>query len=254
MSRGFEGSPGFGMDGVLKPHPHILVADNDPATGRLLQLVLESKRYRVRWCRSVGEAVHMAVELRPDVIVQELDFPEGSGFDLLERVREWGDIPVVVLTARSAIADKVLALDSGASDYVVKPFAPEELAARLRVHLRTEQPKSDGPVLVVGPLRMNLALREVSVAGRLMKLTGTEEAVLAMLARYAGMLVPRERLLRAIWGGEAESKRLDLQVHISNLRRKFKECTDADLIRSEGSLGYSLTHVPAPHETIAGKL
>jgi two-component system KDP operon response regulator KdpE len=214
--------------------------DDDPAIGRLLRVVLEGERYKALWGRSIADGLAHAVEARPDVIILELDLPDGDGFAMLEALREWNEAPILILSGRTGVADKVRALDAGANDYMNKPFAPEELLARLRVLLRSEPPTSDGPLLVCGALRIDMATHEVTVNGRALEPTATEEAILFILARHAGKLVPRERLVRAIWGTDAASKVNDLKVHIAHLRRKLEENGGFNLIRGGGGAGYSL--------------
>lgn len=231
----------------LKPHPKVLIVDDDPAIGRMLRVILESERYRVLWSRSGADGLAQGVESRPDVIILELDLPDGDGFAVLDALREWNGAPVLMLSNRADVADIVRALDSGANDYMVKPFAPEELAARLRVLLRSEPPTSDGPLLVNGPLRIDMATREMTMNGCRLELTATEEAVLYILAHHAGKLVPRGRLVRAVWGTNDANKVHDLQVHIARLRRKLEEHGGNNLIRGEGSVGYSLS-LAANHE------
>jgi two-component system KDP operon response regulator KdpE len=204
-------------------------------------LVLEARRYKVLWSRNGREAMRQAVECRPDVTILELNLPDCDGFRVLEALREWTEAPVVILTFRSGIADKVRALDAGANDYVVKPFAPEELAARLRVLLRFEQAVGDGPLLANGPLRINMATRTMTMNGIVLELTATEEALLFILARHAGKLVPRRRLIRAIWGMATARKVHDLQVHVSRLRRKLTSRGGGSLILGEGTAGYMLS-------------
>lgn len=183
----------------------------------------------------------LAVERRPDAIVLELDLPRCSGFRILEALRQWNEAPVIILTGRAGIADKVRALDAGANDYMVKPFAPEELAARLRALMRIEPPIGDGPLLVSGALRMNMATRRTTINGCLISLTATEEALLFVLARHAGKIVPGGRLIRAIWGVATAEKTGDLQVHISHLRRKFERFGGNNLILGEATEGYRLS-------------
>jgi len=242
-----EGAPTGELIRPLKPHPKVLIIDDDPAIGRLLRVLLESERYKVVWSRNGASGLTQAVEGRPDVIILELDLPDGDGFTILDALREWNQAPVLILSGRARIADKVRALDAGANDYIVKPFAPEELAARLRVLQRDEPPQSDGPLLLTGALKIDMATREATVSGCSLDLTATEEAVLYMLARHAGKLVPRGRLIRAIWGTDSANKLRDLHVHIARLRRKLEKCGGNNLIRGDGSAGYSLALV-ADHE------
>ena len=206
----------------------------------MLRIFLKGERYRVLWSRNGGSGLTQAVERRPDVIILELDLPDGDGFAVLDALREWNEAPVLVLSARTGVADKVRALDAGANDFLSKPFAPEELAARLRVLQRCEPPTNDGPVLMSGPLKIDMATRRVRVNGDPITLTATEEAVLNILARHAGSLVPWQRLLRAIWGTDSASKNAELHVYIAQLRRKLSEHGAGQLIRGDGRAGYSL--------------
>jgi two-component system KDP operon response regulator KdpE len=228
----------------LKPHPKVLIVDGDPAMGRMLRIVLESEGYRVLWSRSGAAGLAEAARNRPDAVILELDLPDGGDFGVLGALREWCSAPVLILSGRSSVTDKVRALDGGANDYMVKPIAPEELVARIRVLLRCETPTGDGPTLVAGALRIDMATREMSVNGCPLGLTATEEAVLYVLARHAGKLVPRERLLRVVWGSGAGNRAHDLQVHIARLRRKLEESSGANLIRGEAGAGYSLSLAP----------
>lgn len=243
-----------GPSGPLKPHPKVLLVDSDPGIGRLLHILLMRERYKVLWSRNGSDGLAQAVEKRPDVIILEIDLPDGDGFGVLKVLREWNHAPVLILSARADIADKVRALDAGANDYMAKPFAPEELIARLRVLQRDETPQSDGPLLISGVLKIDMATHDVTVKGCRLRLTATEEAVLYILARHAGKLVPPERLIHAIWGTETANKMSDLHVHIARLRRKLAEHGGNNLIRGDGSAGYSLAlvpdHVRTVHKTV----
>jgi two-component system KDP operon response regulator KdpE len=236
----------------LKPHPKVLIVDGDPATGRMLRVLLEAGRCRVLWTRDLAEGLAETVEKRPDVIVLELDLPDCDGFEALDALREWTDAPVLMLSGRASIADRIRALDAGANDFVTKPFAPEELAARLRVLLRSGPPESEGPLWVSGALRIDMATREMTANGFPLGLTETEEAVLYILARHAGKVVPHERIIRAVWGASSPGKIHDLQVHVARLRRKLEERGAHKMIRGQGGVGYSLA-LSAEHEYAALK-
>jgi two-component system, OmpR family, KDP operon response regulator KdpE len=238
--------------GCLKPHPKVLIVDDDPAIGRMLRVVLEAGHYRVAWSRSLREGLAETVENRPDAVILELDLPDADGLSALIALREWSEAPVLILSGRSSIADKIRALDAGANDYVVKPFAPEELAARLRVLLRTEPPDNDGPLFVSGALRIDMATREMAANGVPLDFTATEQAILYILARHAGKVVPRERIIRAVWGSASARKIHDLQVHVARLRRKLEEHGASKLVRGEGAAGYSLA-LPMEHDYTAFK-
>ena len=213
----------------------------------MLRPLLEGERYKVRWSLDGETGLSQAVEHPPNVIILELDLPDHDGFMVLGALREWSTAPVLILSVRIGVADKVRALDSGANDYMVKPFAPEEVLARLRVLQRDEPPTSDGPLLVSGDLKIDMATHKVTLNDCALRLTATEEAALYILARHVGKMVPRRRLLRALWGTDNDEKNNSLQVHIAHLRRKLELHGADDLIRGDGSVGYSLALL-ADHE------
>jgi two-component system KDP operon response regulator KdpE len=231
----------------VKPHPKVLIVDDDPGVGRMLRIYFERERYKVLWSRTGEGALRKAVESRPDVIILEIDLPDGDGFAVLDALREWSDAPVLILSQRAGVAEKVRALDSGANDFLAKPFAPEELAARLRVLQRSETPNSDFSLLVSGILKIDMATRQATVNGQSLVFTAIEEAVFYILARHAGRLVPRQRLLRAIWGADSVSKNAELHVYIAQLRRKLEEHGGHHLILGDGRVGYSLA-LTSEHE------
>lgn len=210
----------------------------------MLRILFEGRRYRILWSRSAADALTRGLRNEPDAIILEIDLPDCDGFEVLAALRENYATPVLILSERSDVADIVRALDAGANDYMVKPFAPIELEARLRVLLRSEPLMNDGPLLVSGSLTIDLATREMTVDGSLLELTATEEAILYILARHAGKLVPQRRLTRAVWGVDAARKLKDLQVHIAHLRRKLEAQAGDSLIRGDGRSGYSLALGP----------
>jgi len=213
----------------------------------MLRIFLEGERYKVLWGRNGESGLRKAAENRPDIIILEIDLPHGDGFAVLGALREWSEAPVLILSERAGVAEKVRALDSGADDFLAKPFAPEELAARLRVLQRCETPNSDVSLLVTGTLKIDMATRQATVNGHPLTLTAIEEAIFYILARHAGRLVPWQRLLRAIWGTDATSKIGELRVYIAQLRRKLEEHGGYGLIQGDGSVGYSLALI-ADHE------
>ena len=213
----------------------------------MLRIFLEGERYKVLWSRTGESGLRKAAENRPDIIILEIDLPDGDGFAVLGALREWSEAPVLILSERVGVAEKVRALDSGANDFLAKPFAPEELAARLRVLQRCETPNSDVSLLVTGTLKIDMATRQATVDGHPLTLTAIEEAVFFILARHAGRLVPWPRLLSAIWGTDAASKIGELRVYIAQLRRKLEEHGGSGLILGDGQVGYSLA-LSAEHE------
>jgi two-component system KDP operon response regulator KdpE len=224
----------------MKPNPIALLIDADRPMRRLVRILMEAHHYRVHEAETGQAGMKAAAERSPDVIVLELALPDVDGLVALQRLREWSDAPVLVLSSRSAETDKVSALDSGANDYVTKPFGSDELLARLRVLLRPHRAEPDGPVLVNGGLRVDLGARSVTLRGRKIDLTPTERVLFYTLARHAGKLVTRQHLLRCVWGNSSESKFHDLHVYIASLRRKLRDSSGDILIQTDESLGYRL--------------
>jgi len=225
----------------------VLIVDSDPASRRLLGVLLEAEGYRVRWARTGAEAPAQAAGQRPDCILLDLDLPDADGCEVLRTLRESGPAPVMVVSARTAAAEKVRALDAGASDYLVKPFDGAELLARLRALQRRFAEFAADASVGDGVLHANLATREFSVHGVKLGLTPTEEAVLYLLARHCGAVVSASRLARAICGGDAEANLHELHVYVTRLRRKLQAADAAELLKSEGRAGYRLA-LGAAHE------
>lgn len=225
----------------MKPDPTALVVDSDKPSRRLLRAVLEPNGYRVVETEDAGAGLNRAVECRPDVIILELDLPEEGGLGFLQTLREWSQTPVLVLSERTDDEAKVAALDTGASDYLTKPFSSAELLARLRVLQRPLPNVPDGPLLIDGDLIVNLATHEISLRGRSVRFTPKEEALFYVLARYVGRVVTCGHLMHSVWGAQSEDKIHDLQVLVAHLRKKLGPYGGEILIKTAGSLGYSLS-------------
>lgn len=224
----------------MKPNPVILLIDPDKPTRRLLQTVLEAQRYRVFEAENGESGIKEAVARRPDVIVMDLSLPGVEGLVVLKQLREWNRAPILILSARDNEASKVSALDSGANDYVGKPFGTAEMLARLRVLQRWNPGCPEGPYYINGDLRVDVSAGVATLRGRHIEFTPTEEALFFTLVRHAGQLVTRKHLLQCVWGSDSESKLHDLHVYIRNLRNKLQGATDEVLIQTEGSMGYRL--------------
>jgi len=217
-----------------------LIIDSDRASRRLLRTVLETQGYRIYEAQSGEEGLQEVVECGPDVIILEAVLPDMDGVSFLRSLREWSYTPVLVLSELASDQTKVATLDSGASDYVVKPFSSAELLARLRVLQRPWPNAPDGPLLIAGDLVANLATHEIALRGWPVSLTRKEEVVFYVLAYYAGKVVTRAHLVRSVWGVDSEEKAHDLQVLVAQLRKKLEPLADQALIRTERNLGYSL--------------
>ena len=224
----------------LKPDPIILIIDKEKASRRLLRAVLEPQGYRVLEADNGGAGLNRAVECQPDVVILEMRLADGDGLSVLKRLQEWSQTPVLVLSEQTGEEAKVAALDSGARDYLTKPFSSAELLARLRVLQRPLPNVPDGPLLIEGELVANLGTHEVKLSGRPVSLTPKEGALFYVLARYAGRVVTCGHLLRSVWGFHSEDKTHDLRVLVSHLRKKLGPYGGEILIRTEGNLGYRL--------------
>jgi two-component system KDP operon response regulator KdpE len=224
----------------MKPNPIALLIDADRPVRRLLRVVLEPHRYRVHEAEDGHTGISEAVARRPDVIILDLALPDIDGLTVLQRLREWNRAPILILSAQNGEASKVTALDSGANDYVTKPFSSAELLARLRVLQRPLPAEPDGPLYVNGDLHVEIMSHRVTLRGCPVDLTPTEEAVFYTLVRHAGKLVTWQHLLRCVWGTDSGSKLHDLHVYIRCLRQKLRGLADEVLIQAEGSMGYRL--------------
>ena len=225
--------------------PQVLVIDDEPQIRRLLQLTLESAGYRVLAAEKGQEGLILAAQHRPALVVLDLGLPDLNGLEVLRRLREWSEVPVVVLSVQEAEADKIAALDSGADDYVTKPFNSGELLARLRVALRHADKTPELPVLEIGHWVIDLAARRVTADGRDVSLTATEYSLLRFLVRHAGKVLTHRQLLREVWGANAEHQTHYLRVYLARLREKLERNPAApELLVTEPGVGYRLL-VPA---------
>ncbi len=219
----------------------VLVVEDDPALRRSLVVVLAARGYDVFETGNGEDALLLAGRNLPDVVLLDLGLPTISGTEVIEGLRSWTDIPIIVLSARGAEADKVSALDAGANDYVTKPFGIEELLARLRAAERVPRlgDAADAPI-VTPHFTLDLAARELRSSDEtLVKLTPIEWALLGHLAGHRGKLVTKTELLRAVWGPQYEHENNYLRVHLTHLRRKIEPdpSTPIYLITEAGS-GY----------------
>jgi two-component system KDP operon response regulator KdpE len=193
------------------------------------------------------EALTAAVAIRPDLIILDLGLPDMDGVEVLRRLREWTKVPVIILSVRDREDDKITALDSGADDYVTKPFGIGELLARMRVALRKSIQESPEPVYRMDGLEVDLEHRRVTAQGQEVQLTATEYDLLRLLVTHAGKVLTHNQILRQIWGpGYMEQPHL-LRVNISNLRRKIEpEPARPRYILTELGVGYRLKINPEP--------
>ena len=220
----------------------VLIVDDELAIRRLLRVGLESAEYKVIEAAAGREALSLAASHRPDLMVLDLGLPELSGFEVLERLREWSDLPVLVLTVQDEEDDKVRALDLGADDYVTKPFGLPEFLARVRAALRRAARGKDSEALfTAGDLEVDREAHQVRVAGEEVHLTATEYALLLVLVRHAGRVVTHRTLLREVWGPNATEQVQYLRVYLRQIRRKLRAGSEgAEIIATEPGVGYRL--------------
>ncbi len=219
----------------------MLVVDDERPIRRFLQASLSTHQHTVFEATSGREALEAVVAHRPDVIILDLGLPDMEGVEVTRRLREWTQIPVIILSVRDYETDKIAALDAGADDYLTKPFSMGELLARLRVALRHVRPKEDTPVFTSGKLAVDLARRLVTVDRREIQLTPTEYDLLKVLVTHAGKVVTHTQIGRQLWGPGSEDQSHLLRVNISNLRRKIEvDPTRPTHIITEPGVGYRL--------------
>jgi two-component system KDP operon response regulator KdpE len=220
----------------------VLVVDDEPALARALAINLRAHGWEVVTAADGRSALEAAANEHPDVVVLDLGLPDLDGTEVIAGLRGWTNVPIVVLSARQHGEDKVEALDLGADDYVTKPFAMNELMARLRAAVRRSQESApEQSEVVVGGLVIDLARKRVSRDGVDVRLTPTEWAFLELLARNVGKLVTREQVLREVWGPAYSQETHYLRVYAAQLRRKLEDdpAHPRHLVTSPG-LGYTL--------------
>lgn len=225
------------------PAPLVLLIEDEPQMRRYLRAALESHDYRLVEATTSREGLAQATGRNPDIILLDLGLPDGDGIDLARRIREWASTPIIVISARGKEQDKVAALDAGADDYLTKPFGTDELLARLRVAWRhtARMAAPDEPVFSVGELRIDLAARQVFVAGAEVHLTPTEYKLLTTLVRNAGKVVTHRLLLKEVWGPNAIEHTHYLRVYMTQLRHKLeRDPTRPRYLQTEAGVGYRL--------------
>lgn len=219
----------------------ILIADDDPQLIRAMRITLAAHGYDVVAAADGAEAIAVAAQAKPDVVLLDLGMPRLDGVEVIQALRGWTDAPIVVVSGRTGSADKVDALDAGADDYVTKPFQIDELLARLRALARRIGSTSSDPVVAFGDVRVDLAAKTVTRGGAPVHLTPTEWRMLEFLARNPGALVTRQTLLKDIWGSEQVADTSYLRLYISQLRKKLEpDPANPRHLLTEQGMGYRL--------------
>lgn len=220
----------------------ILIADDDPQILRALRITLGARGYDVVTASDGRAALNAAIETHPDLIVLDLGMPGLTGIEVIEAVRGWSQLPILVVSGRSDSMDKVDALDAGADDYVTKPFAADELLARIRALSRRTPAATDEPVVSFGDVTVNLAAHVVTRAGAVVRLTPTEWRLLELLVRNPDRLVTRETILTEVWGPQYTTDTGYLRLYLSQLRKKLEaEPSKPKYLLTEAGMGYRFT-------------
>jgi two-component system, OmpR family, response regulator MprA len=217
----------------------VLIVEDDADIADVLRRSLRNEGYEVRTSADGNEALDLAAGFMPDVVVLDLGLPGLDGLEVCRRLRSDGDVPILMLTARAETSDRVTGLDSGADDYLVKPFERKELLARIRALLRRRPPRGAAS-LQVGDLQLNPDTREVRRGEREIELTNREFELLEFLMRNERLVVSRERLLDEVWGYDPTAATNTIDVFISNLRRKIESDEEPRLLHTKRGAGYVL--------------
>jgi len=218
----------------------ILVVDDEPKIRMFIRANLEARGYEVYLAQDGIEAVEMAARLLPEVIVLDVNMPRMDGIEACHRIREWANMPIIILSVREGEKDKVRALDQGADDYVTKPFGIEELLARIRVALRRSAGITTGaPVFTAGDLEVDFSKRVVKRQGQIVNLTRTEYELLAYLVSNCGKVLTHRELLHNVWGPEYGEETEYVRTFITQLRRKIEDDpSEPRFIVTEPRVGY----------------
>jgi two-component system KDP operon response regulator KdpE len=218
----------------------VLVVDDELAILRFLKPALEANDYEMVSSGTVAEALRRIAADAPDIVLLDLGLPDGDGKQVIQRAREWSDLPIIVLSAREREAEKIEALDLGADDYVNKPFQVGELMARMRTALRHRMLRhAQTPLLRVGGVEIDAVRHRVTRAGAEIKLTPKEFELLSFLARHAGRVLTHKHILTAVWGPAHVEDTQYLRVYVGQLRQKIEDKPDdPQIVLTEPGIGY----------------
>ena len=217
----------------------ILIIDDEVQIRRLLEITLSANGYKISKASSGKEGINLAASLQPLLIILDLGLPDIDGLDIIKKLREWYQKPIIILSVRNSEDDIVKALDNGANDYLTKPFRTGELLARIRVAIRQGQETIDTPCLTFGSLIVDIANHIIRKNNNLVKLTSTEYSLLALLAKNEGRVLTHQYILREIWGVGYTSQTQYLRVFVAQLRKKIEEDpAKPKLLNTESGIGY----------------
>jgi two-component system, OmpR family, KDP operon response regulator KdpE len=225
----------------------VLVVDDEQPILRALGTNLRARGYIIELAASGEDALAMAARHRPDAVILDLGLPGLSGIEVIEGLRGWTKVPIIILSARGAEHDKVAALDAGADDYVTKPFGMDELLARLRASLRRNAPAPESALVETPDFVVDLAAKRVRRGDVEVRLTPTEWGLVEVLVRNAGKLVSQRQLLQDVWGPQYGEETNYLRVHMAHIRRKLEpEASRPRYFITEPGMGYRFEGVDDP--------
>jgi two-component system, OmpR family, KDP operon response regulator KdpE len=217
----------------------ILIIDDEVQIRRLLEITLSANGYKISEASTGKEGMALAASVQPLLILLDLGLPDTDGFEILKRLREWYQKPVIVLSVRNSEDDIVKALDLGANDYLTKPFRTGELLARIRVAIRQNQESTENPTLTFGSLTIDFVNHNVFKHNELIKLTSTEFTLLSLLARNEGRVLTHQYILKEVWGMGYVGQTQYLRVFIAQLRKKIEEdAAKPRFLNTESGIGY----------------
>jgi two-component system KDP operon response regulator KdpE len=217
----------------------ILIIDDEVQIRRLLEITLSASGYKISEASTGKEGLTLAATRQPAMIILDLGLPDADGLEILRKLREWFEKPILILSVRNSEEDIIKALDNGANDYLTKPFRTGELLARIRVAIRGSQGNADNPILQFGSLIIDLANHTARKNSELLKLTSTEFALLALLAKNEGRVLTHQYILKEVWGMGYVEQTQYLRVFMAQLRKKVEdEPSKPKLLNTESGIGY----------------
>lgn len=221
---------------------NILVIDDEIQIRRLLKIGLEDSGYSVFDAEDGKRGIQELINHKPSIVLLDLGLPDEDGLIVLKKIREFSDVPVIILSVRNSEKDIIAALDSGANDYITKPFNIGELLARLRASLRYYQPEQTNPVFTNGNISVDFSTRTVKNKDEVIKLTTTEFSLLTLFIRNAGKVLTHQYILKEVWGKPFSDETQYLRVYIAQLRKKFEDdSTKPKIFVTESGVGYRMT-------------
>lgn len=220
---------------------NLLLIEDDKSDVISITNLLETNGYKVTAALTGNEGLSLAASLCPDVILLNLGLPDMDGYKVLQQLRSWSNIPIIILSTRCEEAEKVMALDSGADDYVTKPFGTEELLARIRTALRRQRPRIPDRIYKARELEINFDKRLVRLAGKEIHMTQIEYQLLTLLAEHSGKIVNYNDIMNTIWGPYIDNNNQILRVNMANIRRKIeKNPSKPEYIYTRVGVGYRM--------------